>query len=135
MDSRLTRNQLQAARMIAMGVGYQEIASELSVDRTTVYRWRKDPRFSAQVSRLVEAVSEQNRDQVVTDIDEINFIALSTLIDVAKHDSSGSARVAAARALSDLTQRAEDRFDQNDVMRDQSSEIRSMLQLIHEERR
>ena len=133
MNAGLPEKQLKAARMIAMGIGYQEIADDLSVDRTTVFRWRKTPAFNAQVSEMIEAVTEESKDRVIRDVSEINDIVVNTLLDVAQNDTSGSARVSAARALSDLIQRAEDRFDGSDVMKDQSSEIRNMLKIIRDE--
>ena len=126
----LTEPQLRAARMIAMGDPYNTIASELGIDRTTVYRWRKLPVFSAEVKRLVEAATLAGRNRVIRDVAEINEVILSTLLDVAQHDASGSARVSAARALTDLVTRAEERAkdDQFDVMQDQSNEIKAILE-------
>ncbi|NOR71718.1 MAG: hypothetical protein GQ532_18860 [Methylomarinum sp.] len=47
---------------------------------------------------------------------------------VAQNDISGSARV-----LTEMMQKAEERSSQNDVMQDQSDEIKNLLQLIHSE--
>lgn len=132
-DTELTEIQLKAARMTAMGISYGEIASKLDINRTTVYRWRKLPEFSAEVSALVDTVKKENRERVVRDISDIKDIVLDTLLDVAQYDVSGSARVAAARVLTEMMQKAEERSNQNDVMRDQSDEIKDLLQLIHSE--
>ena len=129
MIKELTETQLTAARMTAMGVSYGEIASKLDVNRTTVYRWRKLPEFSTEVSALVDTVKKENRERVVRDISYIKDIVLDTLLDVAQNDVSGSARVAAARVLTEMMQKAEERSSQNDVMRDQSGEIKDLLQL------
>ena len=133
MIKELTELQLRAARMTAMGVSYGEIASKLDVNRTTVYRWRKLPGFSAEVSALVDTVKKENRERVVRDISDIKDIVLDALLDVAQYDVSGSARVSAARVLTEMMQKAEERSNQNDVMRDQSGEIKDLLQLIHSE--
>ncbi len=130
----LTEIQLKAARMTAMGISFGEIASELNINRTTIYRWRKLPPFSAEISRLVDAAKEENKDLVVRDISEIKDIVLTTLLDVAQYDDSGSARVSAARVLTEMVEKAESRSDKNNVMRDQSDEIKGLLQLIHNER-
>lgn len=127
--------QLRAARMIAMGMPYNDIAAQIDVDRTTIYRWRKQPDFSAELSRLGRKASQEGREHLVRDISEINDIILGTLLDVAQNDASGGARVSAARALTELVERAEDRAQraQYDVMRDQSSEIKGLLEEIRAE--
>jgi transposase-like protein len=133
--SDLDEIQLRAARMIAMGIPYREIASQIGVDRTTLYRWRKLPRFETELASLAEEASQESREHLVRDISEINDIILGTLLDVAQNDSSGGARVSAARALTELVDRAEERAQraQYDVMRDQSSEIRVILEEIRAE--
>jgi len=116
--------------MTAMGISFREIAAELDINRTTVYRWRKLPPFSEEVSRLVDAAKEESTDRVVRDISEIKDIVLSTLLDVAQYDDSGSARVSAARVLTEMVQKAEERSSSNNVMRDQSEEIKGLPQSI-----
>lgn len=135
-QTELTEVQLRVARLIAMGMGYKEVAGELSIDRTTLYRCRKTPTFSDEVSRLMESAREETRQRVVRDISEINDIVLSTLLDVAQNDSSGSARVQAARTLGEMVQRAEERANNadDDVMRDRSGEIRAILEHIRQEK-
>lgn len=131
----LTEIQLRAARLMAMGEPYKDIAQELGVDRTTLYRWRKLSAFSSELSRLTDAAVEEGRNRVVRDVTEINDIVLSTLVDVAENDTSGSARVSAARVLVDMVERAEDRASQatHNVMKDQSGEIRLLLEEIREQ--
>ena len=129
-NDHLTESQLKAARMIAMGIDFSTIADELSINRSTLYRWRKAPLFHTEVSQLITTMKTETRKRVINDISEIKDIALETLLDVAQNDSSGSARVSAARVLTELVQRAEERIDESDIMRDQSSEIRSILSAI-----
>ena len=128
----LTEPQLRAARMVAMGEAYNDIASQLDIDRTTIYRWRKQSQFAAEVKQLADAVSQEGRKRAVRDVSEINDIVLNTLLDVAQNDASGSARVSAARALTDLVEKAEERAKHvdYDVMRDQSGEIKALLEDI-----
>ena len=128
----LTEPQLRAARMIAMGESYNDIAVQLGIDRTTIYRWRKLPRFSEEVKALIDTATQEGRNRVVRDINDINDVVLSTLLDVAQNDASGSARVSAARALTDLVEKAEERAREAnyDVMKDQSAEIRLLLEDI-----
>ncbi len=129
----LTDIQLKAARMIAMGIGINHIASQLSINRTTIYRWRKLPNFSDELSHLASTAKTESAERVIRDIAEIKDVVLSTLLDVAQHDASGSARVSAARVLTELMEKTEGRTSQNDVMRDQSDEIKGLLQLIQQE--
>ena len=129
----LTEIQLRAARMTAMGISFNEIAAELAINRTTIYRWRQLPQFATEVTRLANTAKAECRERVIQDISDIKDIVMDTLIDVAQNDSSGSARVSAARTLTEMIQRAEDRSDQSDVMRDQSEDIKGLLQLIQEE--
>lgn len=128
----LTEIQLRAARLMAMGESYKHISEQLDIDRTTIYRWRKLPTFAAELSQLTEAAMAEGRDRVVRDVSDINDIILSTLVDVAENDTSGSARVSAARVLVDMVERAEERAAQvdHDVMKDQSGEIRLLLEEI-----
>jgi len=131
----LNEPQLRAARMIAMGDSYKDISAQLGIDRSTIYRWRSLRHFSTEVSRLVDTAMEEGRERVVRDVSEINDVILSTLLDVAQHDASGGARVSAARALTDLVDRAEERAKMAgvDVMRDQSEDIKGLLEAIREE--
>lgn len=124
--------QIRAARMIAMGVPYNDVAEQVNVTRITLYRWRKQPAFAEELSRLTQEASQESREHLVRDISEINDIILGTLLDVAQNDSSGGARVSAARALTELVDRAEERAQRAhyDVMQDQSAEIRGLLEDI-----
>lgn len=129
--SQLTEKQNQAARLIALGFDYTDISKEIGVGRATLYRWRKKTEFDCLVSELLTASQQQNHQALIRDIDQINELVLSTLQDVAINDSSGSARVAAAKALSDLVVRAEERASEKDsVMIDQSSEIKKLIAKI-----
>jgi transposase-like protein len=133
VESALSEAQLRAARLIAMGMGYKEVASDLGVNRTTLYRWRKSPAFSDEVSRLIASAREGVRERVVRDVAEVKDLVLDTLIDVARNSTQDSARVAAARTLGEYMERAEERArqTQDDVMRDQSGEIKAILEHIH----
>ena len=128
----LTEPQLRAARLISMGEAYNDIATELDIDRVTIYRWRKQPEFAEELSRLTQKASPENSEHLVRDISEINDVILGTLLDVAQNDASGGARVSAARALTELVDRAEERAQraQHDVMRDQSADIKALLENI-----
>ncbi len=129
----LTGAQLEALRLMAMGIPYKEIYSKLGVDRTTVYRWRRLPKFAEELSRLVEVATEESTEKVIRDISEIQDVVLDTLLDVAQHDASGGARVAAAKVLTEMMEKAEERAGRSDVMADQTEEIAGLLRIIHQE--
>ncbi len=132
----LTEAQIRAARLIAMGMDYKAVAGELGITRVTLYRWRKIPIFIKEVSGLIESAREETRGRVVRDVSEVQDLVLDTLIDVARNDSSGSARVAAARTLKEYMDEAQRRADEanNDLMADRSGEIKAILEHIRGEK-
>ena len=127
---KLTETQINVARMIAMGISFDDIAQEFDINRSTIYRWRKLDYFNDEVGRLVDAAQAQSSDRIIRDIEEIKDIVLGTLIDVAQNDSSGSARVSAAKVLSEMIETTEHRVNNDNVMQDQSGEIKKLLQQI-----
>jgi transposase-like protein len=135
IDTEVSETQLRASRLIAMGMGYKDVATELDVNRTTLYRWRKSPAFSDEVSRLMDSAREGGRECVVRDVAEVKDLVLDTLIHVARNSTQDSARVSAARTLGEYMERAEERAKQNpdDVMRDQSGEIKAILEHIRQD--
>jgi Homeodomain-like domain len=50
--STLTPRQLAAARLIAAGHTLPDVAVELRLNRSTVWRWTRDPAFRAELDRL-----------------------------------------------------------------------------------
>jgi len=50
----LDARQLAAARLVAMGFSTAETAEELALNRTTVWRWQRDPAFAAELRRIHE---------------------------------------------------------------------------------
>ena len=54
----LSARQVRAARLIADGLSYSEVASQLRVGRATLYRWRQDPHFSAYVAQFIHETAD-----------------------------------------------------------------------------
>ncbi len=54
----LSANQVKAARLIADGLHYSEVASRLRIGRATLYRWRQDPHFSAYVAQFIHETAD-----------------------------------------------------------------------------
>ena len=56
----LAPRQLTAARLLLAGMRVSEVAARLGVDPYTVTRWKRDPRFQAEIRRQVSvAVAKQ----------------------------------------------------------------------------
>jgi hypothetical protein len=53
-ETDLTPRQLAAARLIAAGRTLPEVALELRLNRSTIWRWTRDPTFQAELRRLHE---------------------------------------------------------------------------------
>ena len=50
----LTPRQLAAARLIAAGHALSDVALEMKMNRSTIWRWTRDPTFQAELRRLHE---------------------------------------------------------------------------------
>jgi hypothetical protein len=55
---RLSYGQHAAARLIVQGHGSLAVARELGVNHHTIGRWKRDPRFVAEVERLRQSATE-----------------------------------------------------------------------------
>ena len=53
-DDRFDARQLAAARLLATGRSMPDVARELNVARSTVWRWQRDPAFRAELRRIHE---------------------------------------------------------------------------------
>ena len=84
----------------------------------------------------MESAREETRERVIRDVSEVQDLVLDTLIDVARNDSSGSARVSAARTLKEYMDQADERAKEsdNDRMADKSGEIKAILEHIRNEK-
>ena len=47
---------MKAIALLVGGRTYAQAASELGVDRTTIFRWRREPEFSGELKRRLEEV-------------------------------------------------------------------------------
>ena len=60
-ETNLTANQLKAIELMMTGTSNTAIASELGIDRSTLYRWKQEPEFIVEVNKRVNEYSEQAR--------------------------------------------------------------------------
>jgi len=131
----LSETQMKAASLLALGTPVTDIAAACGVTRMTIHNWRKLPAFRDHLEDLLTQAKEQAGHAIIQDIVEVKELVLGTLIDVARNDSSGSARVAAARTLKEYMDQAEERAKRadSDLMADKSGEIKAILEHIRQE--
>jgi hypothetical protein len=55
-DMPLEPRQVMAARVLLSGMGTVQASARLGVERHAIWRWKKDPRFQAEVRRLAGEV-------------------------------------------------------------------------------
>lgn len=91
----LTPEQHEAAIALAGGLSMPETAELMGVARSTVWRWAKDPEFSAVVDEWRESVVAAAKKRLHGALD----VAVNTLIEVAKKADCDSARVSAAKEI------------------------------------
>jgi len=134
--SGLTEVQLKAASLLAMGLTTVGAAHECGTSRSTLHLWRKNPAFAAQLDTLLAEAKDAVQETISNDIVQIKDVVLGVLLDVAKNDRSGSARVAAARTLGEYVERHEERAKHadDDLMADKSGEIKAILEHIRNEK-
>ena len=132
----LSETQMKAVSLLALGTPVTDIATACGVTRMTIHNWRKLPAFRDHLEDLLAQAKEQAGHAIIRDIAEVKELVLGTLIDVARNDSSGSARVAAARTLKEYMDEAQRRAQEadNDLMADRSGEIKAILEHIKNEK-
>ena len=57
--SPLTPQQVHAAHLLSLGHSYHEVSHNLSVGRTTLYRWRQLPEFTAYLNILLRQTADE----------------------------------------------------------------------------
>jgi transposase-like protein len=92
MSSELSAKQTQAALLLARGDTVTTTAEQVGVNRMTVHQWlREDDNFNAYLNslkrELVDAGRSAMRASIVTAIDTINQLMLSSTNDVVRLNS------------------------------------------------
>jgi len=75
-ESGLTEVQLRATSMLAMGCATFEIARECDIDRSTLWLWRKNPAFKAQLDTLLAEAKDRTDEIIPHDITQIKELVL-----------------------------------------------------------
>jgi transposase-like protein len=89
----------RALLLVAAGRGSIEVANELGVDRTTVWRWRRRPDFQEELGELQGQQRTELHDKVQKLANKAVDVLESVMDDA---EAGGSARVQACRAALDL---------------------------------
>ena len=89
MSSELSAKQTQAALLLARGDTITTAAEQIGVNRMTIQQWlKKDDNFNAYLNslkrELVDAGRSAMRESIVTSIDTINQLMLSSTNDVVR---------------------------------------------------
>ena len=61
---KLKPKQLQAANLIASGMLYKDVASDVNVSPETISHWKADPNFEAYLNQLKWDILESARDSI-----------------------------------------------------------------------
>lgn len=89
----MTPKQARAAELLVEGRTDSEVAAELEMDRTTIWRWRSiHPAFRAELARLRASVWEASEDR----LRRMRVKALETLDRALDGDGRGAVRAAMA---------------------------------------
>ena len=93
-----TERQRLAAEILATGLSTQDTASQVGVERASVYRWQNLPGFGA----LVEAARVKYVDQLRNELRRGARAAIGALVEIASDpEAAPAARVSASTAILD----------------------------------
>ncbi len=83
----LTARQATAVDLLVAGGTDTEVATALRVNRSTVYRWRKEPRFQAEANR-------RRKEVIGASLDRARSLLPKALQVIAQHLEEGNLRAA-----------------------------------------
>lgn len=91
----LTERQQTAIALLVMGMRHTAVASELGVNRRTVWQWKQDPAFLAALNAELEQIRAEATVRMHTLVNK----AFETLEHVLDHGYTDNERLAAARLV------------------------------------
>ena len=99
-DTPLTEKQNRAIELLLIHGSFVRVAKELKIERSTLWRWRKDARFADAYKEARRASSEQIRELLQT----ASTRAVKRLVDLMEDSTNvpASVQFAAARSILDL---------------------------------
>jgi hypothetical protein len=101
-EEKLTPQQDRAIELLLSGNSIIRICEELSINRLTLYRWRKNKRFSDAYSEARRALSERTREM----LQRAATRAVRRLVELMEDDTESevpsSVQYAAARSILEL---------------------------------
>lgn len=60
-ETNLSPNQIKAIELLLTGKSNNDIAFELGIDRSTLYRWKQEPEFIVEMNKQINEYTEQAR--------------------------------------------------------------------------
>ena len=96
--NQLQPNQHHALELLTAGQTVPEVAEELAVDRSTVWRWTQDPTFASELSRS----RRESLDEARQTLQGVTLTAVSVLVGIATDsDLTPGVRLRACCAILD----------------------------------
>ncbi len=97
----LTPQQEKAIELLLTYGSFVRVAEELKIDRTTLWLWRKDPRFAKAYAEARRAISERTREMLQMAAGRA-VVRLVELMNDDNMEVPASVQYAAARSILDL---------------------------------
>jgi transposase-like protein len=107
--------RLEAARLIANGFPDSHVAREVGVDRSTIFRWHRDPQFNDAIEQAKQEIVAE--EQTLESLIPKAFKTIEDLLDGKAGVSAQAARVGldvlkAAEQVRKTTEKGETSFEQ-----------------------
>jgi hypothetical protein len=102
-DNKLSEKQERAIELLIIHGNFVRVAEELNIERSTLWRWRKEPRFATAYREARQAISERTRELLQL----ASTRAVKRLVDLMEDNSTievpASVQYAAARSILELS--------------------------------
>jgi transposase len=100
-NARLTHKQERAITLLLQNKSTEEIASELRVNQSTVYRWLKQDAFKERFNE----VRQELFNEALNSLKTLTKQAIDTLDDILKNGTKETSRVTASKTVLELALR------------------------------
>jgi hypothetical protein len=98
-DNKLSEKQERAIELLIIHGNFVRVAEELNIERSTLWRWRKEPRFATAYREARQAISERTRELLQLAATQ----AVKRLVELMNDsDVPASVQFASARSILDL---------------------------------
>ena len=133
--NKLTNQQQSAAGLLAIGTAEkQDIAKQIGVSRTTLWKWESKPEFVAEVDRLKREFKTQGENFLLGKVN----MALQDIYNLSKGAESEKVRLEALKYISDhalgkAVSKYELAVDNTNTFNIDQNEIKEVFDQIEEE--